>query len=115
MPPFRRELSWYKYSHTRAIVSDKHVRKGNVHTRTYIHTHTHTHKSNNKTVATAELALYQMNVHKRQNLKRYVQGIRESQIAPRGVTTTVYYTVFFLQYTAKNIPETTTATPPGSI
>lgn len=27
IPPFRPEPSWYKYSHTPAIVSDKHMRK----------------------------------------------------------------------------------------
>lgn len=44
IPPFRPEPSWYKYSHTLAIVSDKHVRKGNVHTGIRTHTRAQVHE-----------------------------------------------------------------------
>lgn len=90
-PPFRPEPSWYKYSHTPAIVSDKHVRKGNVH----MCTHTHRHKSkNNKNVTTAALALYQINVHTK-SLKDMYRAFIKAKCAPRGVMTIVNCTVFF--------------------
>lgn len=73
-PPFRPEPSWYKYSHTPAIVSDKRVRKGNVHTCIRTHKHTHTQSKTNKNVATAGVALYQINVGTKTELQKICTG-----------------------------------------
>lgn len=114
-PPFRPEPSWYKYSHTPAIVSDKRVRKGNVHTciRTHKHTHTHTVQNQQKCGHCRCSIVSNQRRYKDRVAKDMYRAFIKAKCAPRGVLTIVNCTVCFLRDAAKDVPEPTVATPRG--